>query len=254
VSTRRVFRAARCNAPDGPSAGSRASLRARGGSPRAPSTLSFFSWARGAAARACAGAVRQRAGRARERDRETERQRDRETERQRDRETERQRDRETERERERETERQRDRETERQRDRETERERERELTLTPLGEQVIQILHLESCADTVMGYQGERGGISGGERKRTGIAIELITNPSVQPRPRPCSGAQRCADAVAAVAGHLPGRAHLGTGYLHGALGLCDAQTGSRATSSRATPLHPAPLRCAPSRARAARR
>jgi len=230
VSTRRVFRAARCNAPDGPSAGSRASLRARGGSPRAPSTLSFFSWARGAAARACAGAVRQRAGRARERDRETERQRDRETERQRDR------------------------ETERQRDRETERERERELTLTPLGEQVIQILHLESCADTVMGYQGERGGISGGERKRTGIAIELITNPSVQPRPRPCSGAQRCADAVAAAAGHLPGRAHLGTGYLHGALGLCDAQTGSRATSSRATPLHPAPLRCAPSRARAARR
>ena len=230
MSTRRVFRAARCNAPDGPSAGSRASLRARGGSPRAPSTLSFFSWARGAAARACAGAVRQRAGRARERDRERERQRDRETERQRDR------------------------ETERQRERETERERERELTLTPLGEQVIQILHLESCADTVMGYQGERGGISGGERKRTGIAIELITNPSVQPRPRPCSGAQRCADAVAAVAGHLPGRAHLGTGYLHGALGLCDAQTGSRATSSRATPLHPAPLRCAPSRARAARR
>jgi len=121
-------------------------------------------------------------------------------------------------------------------------------------EQVIQILHLESCADTVMGYQGERGGISGGERKRTGIAIELITNPSVQPRPRPRSGDRRCADAGAAAAGHLPGRAHLGTGYLHGALGLCDAQTGSHAASSRATPLRPAPRRCAPSLARAARR
>mmetsp|Transcript_20390 Transcript_20390/g.49326 ORF Transcript_20390/g.49326 Transcript_20390/m.49326 type:complete len:724 (-) Transcript_20390:11-2182(-) len=55
-------------------------------------------------------------------------------------------------------------------------------------DQVIEILHLERCAETIMGYAGERGGISGGERKRTGIAIELITNPSVVFLDEPTSG------------------------------------------------------------------
>eukprot|EP00802_Teleaulax_amphioxeia_P015194 Tamp_15280.p1 GENE.Tamp_15280~~Tamp_15280.p1 ORF type:complete len:368 (+),score=67.59 Tamp_15280:62-1105(+) len=53
--------------------------------------------------------------------------------------------------------------------------------------QVLKILHLESCAETVMGYN-EASNISGGERKRVGIAIELVTNPSIIFLDEPTSG------------------------------------------------------------------
>jgi ATP-binding cassette subfamily G (WHITE) protein 1 len=53
--------------------------------------------------------------------------------------------------------------------------------------QVIKILHLENCAETVMGYN-EASNISGGERKRVGIAIELVTNPSTIFLDEPTSG------------------------------------------------------------------
>jgi ABC-type multidrug transport system ATPase subunit len=42
---------------------------------------------------------------------------------------------------------------------------------------VIQKLRLTKCANTPVGVPGLRRGISGGERKRTSIAVELITNP-----------------------------------------------------------------------------
>ena len=54
-------------------------------------------------------------------------------------------------------------------------------------EQVMQILHLEQCGDTVMGYS-EASNISGGERKRVGIAMELVTNPSILFLDEPTSG------------------------------------------------------------------
>lgn len=45
-------------------------------------------------------------------------------------------------------------------------------------EQVIKDLGLSKCADTYIGGEIIKG-ISGGERKRTSIGVELITNPSV---------------------------------------------------------------------------
>ena len=55
-------------------------------------------------------------------------------------------------------------------------------------EQVIEILHLDRCKDTVIGTAGQHGGVSGGERKRCSIAMELITNPSVIFLDEPTSG------------------------------------------------------------------
>ena len=54
-------------------------------------------------------------------------------------------------------------------------------------EQVMQILYLDKCGDTVMGYS-EASNISGGERKRVGIAMELVTNPSIIMLDEPTSG------------------------------------------------------------------
>ena len=54
-------------------------------------------------------------------------------------------------------------------------------------DKIMQILHLEKCGDTVMGYC-DASNISGGERKRVGIAIELVTNPSIIMLDEPTSG------------------------------------------------------------------
>ena len=41
------------------------------------------------------------------------------------------------------------------------------------AERVLARLRLTTCADTVIGSEGLRRGISGGERKRTNVAIEV---------------------------------------------------------------------------------
>jgi ABC-type multidrug transport system ATPase subunit len=55
-------------------------------------------------------------------------------------------------------------------------------------EKVIYLMHLERCADTVIGSATDKGGISGGERKRTSIGMELITNPPVLFLDEPTTG------------------------------------------------------------------
>jgi ABC-type multidrug transport system ATPase subunit len=55
-------------------------------------------------------------------------------------------------------------------------------------EQVIQLLHLDNCADTIIGSALTKGGISGGERKRVAIGMELITNPSILFLDEPTTG------------------------------------------------------------------
>ena len=54
-------------------------------------------------------------------------------------------------------------------------------------EQLIKDLKLEKCADTYVGGNMLKG-ISGGERKRTSIAFELVSNPSVIILDEPTSG------------------------------------------------------------------
>ena len=51
----------------------------------------------------------------------------------------------------------------------------------------IKLLNLTKCADTIVGDSNVKG-ISGGERKRTAIAMELITNPSMIFLDEPTSG------------------------------------------------------------------
>mmetsp|Transcript_46744 Transcript_46744/g.111291 ORF Transcript_46744/g.111291 Transcript_46744/m.111291 type:complete len:660 (+) Transcript_46744:45-2024(+) len=55
-------------------------------------------------------------------------------------------------------------------------------------EKVIHLMHLAKCADTIIGSATDKGGISGGERKRTSIGMELITNPSVLFLDEPTTG------------------------------------------------------------------
>lgn len=45
-------------------------------------------------------------------------------------------------------------------------------------EEIIKLMNLEKCANTVIG-SSEMKGVSGGERKRVAISMEIITNPSV---------------------------------------------------------------------------
>lgn len=51
-------------------------------------------------------------------------------------------------------------------------------TISELVEGLLVELGLEKCADTMIGG-GLVSGISGGEKKRTSVGIEIITNPSV---------------------------------------------------------------------------
>jgi ABC-type multidrug transport system ATPase subunit len=52
---------------------------------------------------------------------------------------------------------------------------------------MIKRLHLEGCADTRVGSALKKG-ISGGERKRTSIGYELMSNPSLLLMDEPTSG------------------------------------------------------------------
>ncbi len=54
-------------------------------------------------------------------------------------------------------------------------------------ESLIKDLDLNKCADTIVGSILKKT-ISGGERKRTAIAVELITDPSVILLDEPTSG------------------------------------------------------------------
>jgi len=54
-------------------------------------------------------------------------------------------------------------------------------------EEVIRMLHMEKCADTVVGSAGARG-VSGGEKKRLCIGMELLTEPKFLFFDEPTSG------------------------------------------------------------------
>ena len=54
-------------------------------------------------------------------------------------------------------------------------------------DQVVQELQLEKCADTRVGNEFIRG-VSGGERKRCNIGMELITAPTILFLDEPTSG------------------------------------------------------------------
>ena len=54
-------------------------------------------------------------------------------------------------------------------------------------EHIIELLRLTKCASTKVGSPWQRG-ISGGERKRTSIGVELLTNPLVLFMDEPTSG------------------------------------------------------------------
>mmetsp|Transcript_14078 Transcript_14078/g.37882 ORF Transcript_14078/g.37882 Transcript_14078/m.37882 type:complete len:607 (+) Transcript_14078:4515-6335(+) len=54
-------------------------------------------------------------------------------------------------------------------------------------EEMLRSLHLESCADTYIGNDLVKG-VSGGERKRTAIGVELVTDPGIVFLDEPTSG------------------------------------------------------------------
>lgn len=53
--------------------------------------------------------------------------------------------------------------------------------------ELIQVLGISHVADGIIGKEGRRG-ISGGERKRVAIGVELITSPDVLFLDEPTSG------------------------------------------------------------------
>ena len=53
--------------------------------------------------------------------------------------------------------------------------------------ELVKLLGLSHVADSIIGKEGRRG-ISGGERKRVSIAVELITSPDVLFLDEPTSG------------------------------------------------------------------
>jgi len=65
---------------------------------------------------------------------------------------------------------------------------------------LLEKLRLVECKDTIMGVPGVLKGVSGGEKKRTNIGTELITNPPIMLLDEPTSGL----DSVSALRiGHL---------------------------------------------------
>jgi len=55
-------------------------------------------------------------------------------------------------------------------------------------EAVLSTLGLERCQNTRVGTPGQKRGISGGERRRVSIGLELITNPNILFLDEPTSG------------------------------------------------------------------
>ena len=55
-------------------------------------------------------------------------------------------------------------------------------------EEALKLLNLTKCADTLLGIPGLIKGVSGGEKKRTNIGSELITNPYVLLLDEPTTG------------------------------------------------------------------
>lgn len=45
-------------------------------------------------------------------------------------------------------------------------------------DEIIKLLNLEKCQNTIIGDESIKG-ISGGERKRTAMAMEIITDPAI---------------------------------------------------------------------------
>lgn len=58
---------------------------------------------------------------------------------------------------------------------------------TQMVSEMLSILHLEGCADTLIGNEMIKG-ISGGEKKRVSIGVEIITQPSILFLDEPTSG------------------------------------------------------------------
>eukprot|EP01052_Picozoa_sp_SAG31_P022373 SAG31_NODE_1777_length_7299_cov_60.190694_1_plen_433_part_00 len=55
------------------------------------------------------------------------------------------------------------------------------------ADEMLELLGLKSCADTLIGSEMRRG-ISGGEKKRTSIGVELVTDPGLLLLDEPTSG------------------------------------------------------------------
>lgn len=56
------------------------------------------------------------------------------------------------------------------------------------SEEIIKYLNLERCADTIIGDNIKVRGISGGEKKRVNIGIELVSNPNLLFLDEPTTG------------------------------------------------------------------
>jgi ABC-type multidrug transport system ATPase subunit len=62
-----------------------------------------------------------------------------------------------------------------------------ESQLDKLTERMLTELGLKGCADTIVGGELIKG-ISGGERKRTSVGVELVTKPALVFLDEPTSG------------------------------------------------------------------